>query len=212
MYVRNLRTFHRVSRTGLRAGQPERIPSPGTLAELADVMRGCTRCALAAGRTQVVPGSGSAAAGLLLVGEAPGAREDAVGIPFVGRSGQLLDATLQAAGLRREEIFIANVVRCRPPGNRDPRPPEIRACAGWLAEQIRLVAPRVVVPLGRFALQHFVPGALVSRLQGTLHEVEYAGRTLRLFPVLHPAAVLRSPRLRPGYEEQFARLAALEVA
>jgi uracil-DNA glycosylase len=196
----------------LTPGHPARIPSPPTLAQLHEVMRGCTRCALALERTQVVPGAGSPHARLLLVGEAPGAREDVEGVPFVGRSGQLLDATLQAAGLPREELFIANVVRCRPPGNRDPRPPEVRACAGWLAEQIRLLDPRVVVPLGRFALQHFVPGGLVSQLQGTDRVVEYAGRTLRLFPVLHPAAVLRSPRLRPDYERQFGRLARLAAA
>lgn len=193
------------------AGLPRQIPTPPTLELLHASMRGCTRCALAQGRIQVVPGAGHPQPDLLLVGEAPGAREDAEGIPFVGRSGQLLDEVLQAAGLRRSDIFIANVVRCRPPGNRNPRPPEIRACAGWLAEQIRLLSPRVVVPLGRFALQHFAPGALVSELQGRVREVEYASRRLRLFPVLHPAAVLRSPRLRPDYEQQFRRLAALGV-
>jgi uracil-DNA glycosylase len=212
MYDDRTRTFHRMTTAVLPPGFPREIPSPPSLALLHEVMRGCTRCALAQGRTQVVPGAGSPRAGLLLVGEAPGAREDAEGVPFVGRSGKLLDATLQAAGLRRDELFVANVVRCRPPDNRNPRPPEIRACAGWLAEQIRLLAPRVVVPLGRFALQHFVPGARVSELQGRPRQVRYAGRRLQLFPVLHPAAVLRSPRLRPDYEQQFRRLAALGAA
>jgi DNA polymerase len=187
-------------------GFPAEIPSPPTLAQLHAVMVRCTRCDLYVSRTQVVPGAGSADAALLFVGEAPGASEDREGVPFVGASGRLLDAMLGAAGIARREVFVANVVRCRPPGNRAPRSRELRACAGWLAEQIRLLEPRLVVTLGRFALQHFVPDGRITRLQGTVHEVDYAGRPVRLLPLLHPSAVLRNPDLRAPYERQFVEL------
>jgi uracil-DNA glycosylase len=187
-------------------GFPETIPSPPTLEALHEVMVRCTRCDLSISRTQVVPGAGSPQAGLLIVGEAPGASEDREGIPFVGASGRLLNDMLDLAGIRRDQVFIANVVRCRPPENRSPRVGEIRACAGWLAEQIRLIEPRLVVVLGRFALQHFLPDGKITQLQGTLQEIDYEGRSLGLFPVLHPAAVLRSPDRRPQYEEHFRRL------
>jgi uracil-DNA glycosylase len=166
----------------------------------------CTRCDLAVSRTRVVPGAGAPEAGLLIVGEAPGASEDRDGVPFVGASGRLLDEMLAVAGIRRDEVFIANAVRCRPPANRSPRAGEIRACADWLAEQIRLIDPRLVVVLGRFALQHFLPGGRVSLLQGSLRPTEYRGRTLDLFPLLHPAAVLRSPNRRPEYVQHFLTL------
>jgi uracil-DNA glycosylase len=187
-------------------GYPEVIPSPATLAELHAVMVLCTRCDLAIGRTRVVPGAGSPTADLVLIGEAPGASEDATGIPFVGASGRLLERMLAVAGLSREAVFIANVVRCRPPANRAPRTAEIRACAGWLAEQIRLVEPKVVTTLGRFALQHFLPGAKISRIQGELQPIRYAGEEIALYPLLHPAAILRSPNRRPEYEADFRRL------
>jgi uracil-DNA glycosylase len=187
-------------------GFPDTIPSPPTLEELHAVMVRCTRCDLAISRTQVVPGAGSPSAELLIVGEAPGGSEDRKGVPFVGASGRLLDEMLELAGIRREQVFIANVVRCRPPENRNPRVGEIRACAGWLAEQIRLLEPRLVVVLGRFALQHFVPQGKITQLQGTLQEIDYQGRRLGLFPLLHPAAVLRSPERRPDYEAHFRRL------
>jgi DNA polymerase len=187
-------------------GFPAEIPSPATLAELHAVMVRCTRCDLYVSRTQVVPGAGSEKAGVLFVGEAPGANEDRLGVPFVGASGKLLDSMLEVAGLRRDQVFIANVVRCRPPENRAPRPREIRACAGWLAEQIRLIHPRLVVTLGRFALQHFIPDGKITRVQGAVQEIDYAGSTLRVLPLLHPAAVLRNPELRAPYAKQFAQL------
>jgi uracil-DNA glycosylase len=190
-------------------GVPDTIPSPPTLEALHAVMVRCTRCDLALSRTQVVPGAGAPDARLLVVGEAPGASEDREGIPFVGASGRLLNEMLERAGIRREEVFIGNVVRCRPPENRNPRVGEIRACAGWLAEQLRLIEPAVVMVLGRFALQHFLPDGKITQLQGTLRRIEYRGRALGLFPVLHPAAVLRTPALRPTYEEHFRRLGEL---
>jgi uracil-DNA glycosylase len=189
-------------------GFPATIPSPATIDELHVVMVRCTRCDLFLSRTQVVPGSGSRRPDILLVGEAPGASEDRDGVPFVGRSGALLSAMLEEAGVRREEVFIANTVRCRPPGNRSPRATEIRACSGWLEEQVRLLRPRLVVPLGRFALLHFLPGGKITDVQGVVQRVPYGEGTIALFPLLHPAAVLRNPGLRPAYAEQFRRLAS----
>ena len=197
------------AKTPAPPGFPAEIPSPATLEELHEVMRRCTRCELYLSRTQVVPGAGDPNADLLLVGEAPGAKEDELGVPFVGASGKLLDLMLAAAGIGRDEVFIANVVRSRPPGNRAPKPKEIRACAGWLAEQIRIIRPKLVVTLGRFALQHFVPAGKITRLQGTAQEVPYGPTTLRLLPLLHPSAILRNPDLREPYEKQFVALGKL---
>lgn len=171
-------------------------------------MVGCTRCDLFQSRTRVVPGAGARDARIFFVGEAPGASEDREGVPFVGASGRLLDAMLAEVGIAREQVFIGNVVRCRPPQNRNPRAREIAACAGWLAEQVRLIGPLLVVTLGRFALQHFIPGGKITQLGGSIQELEYAGRSLRLFPLLHPAAVLRDPRRRPEYLEDFRKMAA----
>lgn len=190
-------------------GYPASIPSPDHLDTLHEVMAGCTRCDLFLSRTQVVPGSGPSESDLLFVGEAPGASEDREGRPFVGRSGALLDAMLREADLDREHVFIANVVRCRPPRNRSPKAAEIRACAGWLEEQVRLVAPRLVVTLGRFALQHFLPKGRITVLQGALQSVEYGGHELRLYPLLHPAAILRNPTLRADYAQRFRRIPEL---
>jgi uracil-DNA glycosylase len=188
------------------AGHPAEIPSPSTLRSLNAVMLECTRCDLFLSRTQVVPGDGPADSRILLVGEAPGANEDRAGRPFVGRSGALLDRMLDEAGIGREAVFIANVVRCRPPENRNPTTFEIRACTGWLREQIRLIRPRVTVPLGRFALQHFLPASRITTMQGEPREIDYEGRTLLIFPLLHPSAVLRNPTLRASYAAQFRRL------
>ena len=124
---------------------------PRALAEVAAEAAGCTRCKLAQGRTQVVFGDGSPDADLLFIGEGPGFHEDKQGIPFVGAAGQLLNRMLGEIGLGRDEVYIANIVKCRPPGNRDPQPDEIEACTPWLVEQISLIQPRVVVTLGNFA-------------------------------------------------------------
>ena len=166
----------------------------------------CTRCDLFLSRTQVVPGDGPPHSTLLFVGEAPGATEDREGRPFVGRAGALLDAMLSEADLRREEVFIANVIRCRPPENRNPRAAEIRACSGWLREQIRLIRPALVVTLGRFALQHFIPTARITAVEGTILNASYHGGELRIYPLLHPSAVLRNPTLRDAYALRFRDL------
>ncbi|MGN6332358.1 MAG: uracil-DNA glycosylase [Motilibacteraceae bacterium] len=194
------------------------LPSPGVLpAEraqtweaLADAVRGCVLCPeLVAGRTKVVPGAHPAGARLLLVGEAPGAQEDAAGQPFIGRSGQLLDQLLAEAGLDRSQVAISNVLKCRPPGNRAPRRGEVERCRPWLARQVELVDPAVVVTLGGTAAQWFFgTNARLTALRGT--DTSYAGR-----PVVvsyHPSAAIRfGPNGAPmaALREDLARAAKL---
>jgi uracil-DNA glycosylase family 4 len=173
----------------------------------------CTRCPLAATRTQVVFGEGDRHAELMVVGEAPGVEEDRTGRPFVGPAGKLLDTLLLAAGFRRDEVYICNVLKCRPPGNRDPQPDEVAACAPYLEAQIRHVAPRVIAALGRFAA-HALLGteASLARLRGTEHEVQ----GIPVIVTYHPAALLRNPgwtraawedlqRVRRSYERAGGR-------
>jgi DNA polymerase len=159
------------------------------LAELAALVHDCTRCPLAEGRTQAVFGVGHPDADLMFVGEAPGAEEDRQGMPFVGRSGQLLDRlVLEELGMTRDDCFIANCLRCRPPANRDPRPDEVEACRPWLDQTIELVDPVVIVTLGNFASKLLIGTDVgITRLRG--REYEVGGRTL--VPTFHPAAVLR---------------------
>jgi uracil-DNA glycosylase family 4 len=160
-----------------------------TLDELALEASTCTRCALAAGRTQVVFGMGDPHADLLFIGEGPGAEEDRQGLPFVGRSGQLLDRLMvEEIGITREHAYIANVVKCRPPGNRDPLPPEITACRPYLERQIELIGPKVVVTLGKFAGQLLLDSKVgITKLRGQ----QYPFGDAVLIPTLHPAYALR---------------------
>jgi uracil-DNA glycosylase len=142
--------------------------------------------------TNIVPGEGSPTADVMLVGEAPGASEDKQGRPFVGRAGKLLDQLLEAAGLVRGDVFITNVVKARPPGNRDPKAGEVAHHLPWLEQQLALIRPTVVIPLGRHALAHFAPGQKITAVHGTL----IVERERRLVPWLHPAAALRNRDLR----------------
>lgn len=171
-----------------------------SLDELARDASGCTRCPLAAGRSRVVFGMGSPTADLLFVGEGPGAEEDRQGLPFVGRSGKLLDRLLsEELGITREQVYIANVVKCRPPENRDPRPEEIEACRPYLDGQVEAIDPRVVVTLGRFAAQVLLDTTEgITRLRGRTYP--YRGGVL--IPTFHPAAVLR------GGAQQLAQMRA----
>jgi DNA polymerase len=163
------------------------------------VARGCTRCALAGGRKQVVFGSGNADADLMFIGEGPGAEEDRQGLPFVGPAGELLTKIVAAIGLGREDVYIANVVKCRPPGNRDPAPAEVAACRGFLERQIDLVRPKVIVCLGRVAAQTLLAAPVpLSRLRGRWHTVR--GVPTRV--TFHPAALLRNASWkRPTWED-----------
>ena len=175
------------------------------LAAVAAEVRGCTRCALHRGRTQAVPGEGNPLSDVLLVGEGPGAREDATGRPFVGPAGRLLDELLRSVGWARDDVFIANVVKCRPPGNRDPDPEEIAACAPYLERQERALDPAVIVTLGRHSLQRYLPGARISAVHGQLRRS--GGRFI--FPMYHPAAALHQASLR---ETLFADVRGLPAA
>ena len=147
--------------------------------------------------TNLVPGEGSATARVMLVGEAPGASEDRLGRPFVGGAGRLLDRLLEEAGLRREDVFITNVVKARPPGNRDPKADEVAHHLPWLEAQLEVIEPALLVPLGRHALARFAPDAKITQAHG--HVLERDGRTL--FPMFHPAAALRNPKLRETLHE-----------
>ena len=166
---------------------------PAALETVAAQVSGCTRCALARGRTRTVPGEGNPLSDVLLVGEGPGAREDATGRPFVGPAGQLLSELLRAIGWEREDVFITNVVKCRPPGNRDPEPGEIAACSDYLDAQERALDPAVVVTLGRHSLQRYLPGARIGAVHGVLRR-SYTGQ--HVYPMYHPAAALHQASLR----------------
>ncbi|MDX6689542.1 MAG: uracil-DNA glycosylase [Solirubrobacteraceae bacterium] len=173
--------------------------------------RACTRCPeLARTRTQVVFGAGNADADLMFVGEAPGAKEDEQGIPFVGAAGKLLNELLAEIGLERSDVFINNVLCCRPPGNRDPLPAEIENCQGWLMKRIELIEPRVICTLGNFATKLLrADPAGISRLHGQA-EIRVVGtRAVRLYPLFHPAAALYTRSLLDTLRADFARLPEL---
>jgi DNA polymerase len=164
-----------------------------TLSDVAAAAAGCQLCKLAAGRTQVVFGVGRADADLMFVGEGPGEQEDLKGEPFVGRAGQLLTQLIEGIGLTRDDVYIANVVKCRPPGNRDPQPDEIEACAPWLDRQLALIEPRVIVTLGNFATKLLLDTKEgITKLRGHEFSFSRAGVDAVLLPTLHPSAVMRS--------------------
>ncbi|MFN8591308.1 MAG: uracil-DNA glycosylase [Thermomicrobiales bacterium] len=172
------------------------------LAEIAAGIKVCTRCELHRTRTQSVPGEGPPDARVMLIGEAPGWNEDQQGRPFVGAAGKFLEELLAKAGLTRSEVFINNIVKSRPPGNRDPLPDEIAACVPWLERQIEVIDPDVIVTLGRFSMAQWFPGERISRIHGQPKQV---GRRL-IVPMYHPAAALHQQALRATIEEDFGRL------
>jgi uracil-DNA glycosylase len=177
------------------------------LVELYKEVSACTRCPLHATRTKAVFGAGNADAELMFVGEAPGAEEDRQGLPFVGRAGQLLNQLLEEIGLSREDVFIANVLKSRPPGNRDPQPDEIAACEPYLFEQVRLIEPKVVCTLGNFATKLLSGSpAGITRVRGTPQVHELGGRTVFLLPLFHPAAALRTPAVKETLRADFATI------
>ncbi len=170
----------------------------------------CTRCPLHADRTKAVFGSGNADAELIFIGEAPGAEEDRQGLPFVGRAGQLLTTLLGEIGLRREDVFIANILKSRPPGNRDPQPDEIDACWPYLERQIELIEPKVIATLGNFATKRITASQVgITRVSGVPQVHELGGRTVFVLPLFHPAAALRTPSVLERLREHFAELPRL---
>ena len=174
-----------------------------SMEDVARSVRECTDCPLYRGRTNAVPGEGDVNSEVMFIGEGPGYWEDREGRPFVGRAGQLLEGLLASIGTNREQVFIANMVKCRPPDNRDPAPSEIAACGKYLDRQIELINPKVIVTLGRFSLGRFFPGESITRARGKPRLKD--GRTI--FPVLHPAAALRRPELRKSLVDDFRAMA-----
>ncbi|HEX2173191.1 MAG TPA: uracil-DNA glycosylase [Dehalococcoidia bacterium] len=166
---------------------------------------GCTRCPLAGGRTKTVPGEGPADAEIMLIGEGPGFNEDKQGRPFVGQAGHLLEELLVSIGLTRTDVFITNVVKCRPPGNRDPMPSEIAACSDYLDRQIAAIRPKIIATLGRHSMAKFLPGKTISRIHG--QPVRWGDGVV--LPLYHPAAALHQQALRPVLFEDFKKLADL---
>jgi len=175
------------------------------LEALAAEIARCTRCLLHRGRTKAVPGEGPEDAEIMFVGEAPGFHEDQQGRPFVGAAGRFLEELLDSIGLTREDVFIANVIKCRPPGNRDPLPEEIEACKPFLDRQIELIRPQLVVTLGRFSMARVFPKARISRIHGQPRKIS----GVVYYPMYHPAAALHQPSLRRAVEEDMLRIPEL---
>jgi len=172
------------------------------LAQIASEVVVCTSCKLHRSRKNAVPGEGPPNAEIMFIGEGPGFHENEQGRPFVGAAGRFLEELLAKIGLTRQQVFICNVVKCRPPGNRDPLPEEIEACSDYLERQIRAVNPKVIVTLGRFSMARYMPSARISTVHGQARTVN--GRLV--VPMFHPAAALHQPSLRRSIEEDFARL------
>jgi uracil-DNA glycosylase len=182
-------------------------------AELVELFREaavCERCPLHEGRNTVVFGAGNSNADLMFVGEAPGAEEDRQGLPFVGRAGKLLTELLQGIGLARDDVFITNVLMCRPPGNRDPQPEEIESCRPYLLRKVELIEPRVICTLGNFATKLLTGNkAGITRVRGTPQERLIGGRSVFLLPIFHPAAALRTPAMAETLRADFSTLPEL---
>ncbi len=182
---------------------PSNIPhKKDSLDLIAREVRDCQLCPLSKTRTHAVPGEGDPSAALMLIGEGPGYNEDKLGKPFVGAAGKFLEELLASAHLKREDVFITNVVKCRPPQNRDPATEEIKACSGYLQRQIRLIGPSVVATLGRHSMASYFPGERISQIHGQPRVVD----GLTVVPLFHPAAALHQPALKSAELEDFARL------
>ncbi len=173
--------------------------------EMYEVIERCSLCGLSKSRRNAVPGEGPENASIMFIGEAPGFHEDRQGRPFVGAAGQFLEELLESIHLHREDVYICNVIKCRPPENRDPLPAEIEACNSYLDRQIALIKPKVIITLGRFSMAKFFPGASISRIHG---QPTKRGGVI-YFPLFHPAAALHQPRYRAMIEEDFLKIPKL---
>ena len=181
------------------------------LSKINEEIAKCTRCRLSSYRTKPVPGEGNSCAKVMFIGEAPGRFEDLQGRPFVGAAGKLLTELLNDISLSREEVFITNVVKCRPPNNRDPREDEIKACSSFLERQIEIIDPDIIVTLGRHSTRYILGRAgykvdSIMRVRGREFEILLEGRKRKVLPMLHPAAALYNPRLKNLLEEDFRKL------
>lgn len=186
--------------------QPSRADVATELGAIADEIRVCTKCELCKMRTKAVPGDGPADATIMFIGEAPGFHEDQRGIPFVGAAGQLLNDLLASVGVERNQVFITNLVKCRPPGNRDPLPDEIETCTStYLDRQIALINPRMIVAVGRHSMARFFPGERIMKIHGQPKRAD--GRIY--FPMVHPAAALHQPAFMEHVKEDIKKIPAL---
>jgi uracil-DNA glycosylase len=176
-----------------------------TLIQIAKEVSVCTKCALHASRKKAVPGEGPANAEIMFIGEGPGFHENEQGRPFVGAAGQFLDQLLAQAGVTRADVWIGNVVKCRPPGNRDPLPEELATCDPYLEAQIHAINPSIIVTLGRYSMNKFIPGAKISAIHGQMRRVG----TRFVIPMFHPAAALHQATLKPAIMADFAKLPEL---
>ncbi|MCL4339023.1 uracil-DNA glycosylase [Patescibacteria group bacterium] len=178
-----------------------------SLIELYRKIENCRRCPLYKTAKHAVPGEGKSSAKIMFIGEAPGRNEDETGRPFVGRAGKLLDELLNSIGIARESVFITSVIKHRPPNNRQPKTPEIKACSFFLKLQIKIINPRLIVTLGRFGMEYFLPEEKISEIHGKIiNKVKKDGMMLSIFPVYHPAAGLRSTRNKEKLFEDFRKL------
>ena len=178
------------------------------LGELCQQIAGCRECeALAGQRTKVVPGDGAEDADIMFIGEAPGWHEDQQGRPFVGPAGQYLDQLIASINMKRGQVYITNVIKCRPPGNRDPLPSEMQACRGWLDQQVDLIRPKIIVTLGRYSMALYFPGKTISRIHGTAQRRD----NIIYYAMYHQAAALHQQSLRPTIEADMLRLPSLLV-
>ena len=175
------------------------------LSELNEQIALCNKCEIAKYRTRVVPGEGTENADIMFIGEAPGWHEDQQGRPFVGSAGQFLDRLLASIGFNREHVYIANVIKCRPGGNRDPLPAEIDNCRNWLDRQIEIIRPRMIVTLGRYSMAKFFPGKTISKIHGTAREQD----GIIYYAMYHPAAALHQQKLRQTIEDDMLRIPSL---
>ncbi|HID86533.1 MAG TPA: uracil-DNA glycosylase [Anaerolineae bacterium] len=175
------------------------------LTELAKEIAVCERCILSQSRRNTVPGEGPEDADIMFIGEAPGFHEDRQGRPFVGAAGQFLNELLESIGLKREDVYITNVIKCRPPANRDPLVSEIEACWPYLERQIELIQPKMIVTLGRYSMERFFPGQKISRIHGRPRKME----GIIYYPIYHPAAALHQPRYRADVEADFQKIPQL---
>ncbi len=175
------------------------------LSELYQQVALCQQCEIARSRTRVVPGEGAADAAIMFIGEAPGWHEDQQGRPFVGPAGQFLDRLLASIGLKREQVYIANVIKCRPPSNRDPLPTEISNCRPWLDRQMEIIRPRMIVTLGRYSMAMFFPGKTISKIHGTAQSRD----NIIYYAMYHPAAALHQQSLRQTIEADMLKIPSL---
>ncbi|MBT6069153.1 uracil-DNA glycosylase [Candidatus Peregrinibacteria bacterium] len=182
-----------------------------TLQDIADQVKACEKCGLCKGRTNSVPGEGNPNADIMFIGEGPGKNEDLHGQPFIGAAGKFLDELLEGIGLKREDVFIANVIKCRPPGNRDPEPDEVQACYPYLEEQVRLIQPKLIVLLGRHAMYRFLPNDLkISEIHGQVLRRKGIATEMQVYlPLYHPAAALYNGSYRQILHEDFAKIPVL---